>query len=151
MQSDHETLTDVFIETLEQFALLFGEPADSGEMPPTEEPYRSAVIRFQAGSRTGEFIVAASPELCREVAANIIGLDPEDVADEAMTDSVKELANVVLGAMADRCFGAQTVCEMEPPEVRSLDRDALAAMIADPDGICMRVDDHFLLARLNVQ
>ena len=90
-----ETLKDTagqaLCETLSRLAFIFADPQDP-DSPPTE-PKRSLKARLSfRGSVQGTLEMALPAPLGIEIAANILGCEPDDEeAETACVDSVKEV------------------------------------------------------------
>lgn len=142
MEPKHkEILSNVFLGVLEQFAFLFGDPGEEGMEPMLEEPYAHAFMSF-AGAFGGRISVAVPVSLCNEVAANVLGLEPdEDEALEKSTDAIKEMLNITCGHMLTELAGCEPVFELSPPTVKMLDSVEAASLACDPDGLTLLVDN----------
>ena len=89
-----ELLYNVFCDAMEKLAFMFSEPAERDVLSPIDNKYVSASMTF-TGEMTGEISITVSEEMCIEIAANILGVNPDD--EQAMNlgiDSFKEVLNV---------------------------------------------------------
>ena len=115
IQTSDEVLLESLNEALETMAFLTALPAEE-ELP---SPEQSVVVtmRFE-GPNSGSFQLAGGRELTQYMAANALGLDPDDeeVQDKDI-DAFKELLN--------------TTCGLLLPQLADLDSDAFN--ITTPD------------------
>jgi len=126
-----DVLAEVAASVLEDAAFVFTERAPG----PTawSETAVAAEIGY-GGPEEGELVLVTSPPLAAQLAANMLGveLDDPEVAERA-ADAVREMLNVVAGALMARVFGTSVVCHLEVPR----------APTARPDGApppCCTVD-----------
>ena len=78
-----------------------------------------------------------------EIAANILGLDPEDVESQRMmNDAVAEMLNVVCGHVIIGLAGSDANFKLQTPVTRELDTDDLRTMIAEDQYIGFMLDDN---------
>ncbi len=95
----------------------------------------SASIRF-AGATEGELRIFVVPGALPHLAADILGVSPEDPAGAALgEEALAELANVLLGALLGRWIVAPTLYHMGLPEVHRV-RGLSIAPPASSDGCC---------------
>ena len=151
MNIDHNLFAEVVAETLEQYAFLFGEPAEGATVPLEPRDYIEAIIGFTGGGERGLMSIAAPADLCREMAGNILGLDGAEVAEDAAMDAIKELANVLVGSFTVRRLGADIPCALDTPTARILDPTQMNALAARAGAACFRVDEHLVVAVLEEQ
>lgn len=136
----------VLIECLEQFAFLFADPVDSDEMDCTwEDSYWLGKLHFESESHTGTLQMVMPADLCVEMTVNVMGLDGEDEATEALlADALKEFVNIAAGTFTAAAFGTGTVFKLSPPEAEKVESgDAVATVLAHADSVaCLQVDDY---------
>jgi hypothetical protein len=110
-----EMLTEVLSSVLEEAAFFLIEP----EAVPDhfEGDVFSASIDFEA-MRGGQLRLTASRNLARNLAANMLGIDPGDPeADEQGRNALGEILNVLGGAFVTRHFGTKTPFQLGLPSV----------------------------------
>ena len=145
---DH-LLADVVAETLEQFAFLFGEPEEEGPVRVKPQRYIEASIGFSGGGEVGTLIVAASADLCREMAGNVLGLEGAEIPSDAPVDAIKELSNILVGSLTARKLGVGVSCALEPPLSRMLTADEMQALAGRAGALRFRIDEHLFVAVLD--
>lgn len=110
-----EMLTEVLSNVLEEAAFFMIEPE---AVPPRYEgEIFSAAIDFEA-VRGGQLRLTASRNLARNLAANMLGIDPNDPeADEQGRNALGEILNVLGGAFVTRHFGTKVPFQLGLPTV----------------------------------
>jgi CheY-specific phosphatase CheX len=104
-----ETMFFIFPESLEDASTLFRGPGVRAWVP-VEGPKN-----FRVG-------LTLSLALAREMAANFLGLEKDEVPPDKMEDVVKETANMVAGSFLRREEAPETF-NLKPPEALRLDLD----------------------------
>lgn len=135
-----EILEKTLAEVLEEAAFSFSEPLEPSA--DWEGPLIVAEIDY-VGPESGRLTLAI-PEACaRELAANLLGLEPGGSEDLASArDSVAELLNIVVGAMMPELFDAQARVQLGIPQVFDEAPEACGArMKACEARAALRVDE----------
>lgn len=84
------------------------------------------------GPAHGTVQLATSPEFAAELAANLLGLDPDDVtAARRAHEALGELLNIFAGALFAKWFGPGERCAMGIPRLRTVAAGAPAARPAE--------------------
>lgn len=150
MPNEHaETIRNVFCDVLEKMAFMFGELAEEDEMPPSVESAVEASMTF-SGPFKGGLALAVPAKMCPELAANILGIDPdEEGAVEKAHDALKEVLNVICGNVLTEMAGVDPVFDLSVPEINELDAAAWKALQNDAATVAFLVDDYPTLLRLN--
>jgi CheY-specific phosphatase CheX len=104
-----ETMFFIFPESLEEASTLFHGPGLRAWVP-VEGPKN-----FRVG-------LTLSLALAREMAANFLGLEKDEVPPEKMEDVVKETANMVAGSFLSKEKAPDTF-NLKPPKALPLDLD----------------------------
>jgi CheY-specific phosphatase CheX len=110
-----EMLGEVLSSVLEEAAFFMIEP----EAAPHDYDGEvfSATIDFEA-VRGGQLRLTASRNLARNLAANMLGIDPNDAeADEQGRNALGEILNVLGGAFITRHFGTKVPFQLGLPTV----------------------------------
>lgn len=123
---------------LEDAAFVFTEPVAE---PIDANSWPGTVIEVQlpfTGPVGGRFVLAASAELCSELAVEMLGVEPGDPeADASSEDVLGELLNMLAGMTLEQALGNEGLWELGVPEARSL---SAAAYVSGP-----RADIHIRL------
>lgn len=149
MSPGRELLETVMADTLEQFAFLFSETGEEDDILSRSDSYLQADIAFEGGGEKGLLRVAAPEELCREMAANILGLDDSEIPAEAAIDAIKELANVLVGSLTAQRFGTNVCCSLKTPSAHSVNSAQVKALAAAPGALLMNVEEKGVVAILD--
>lgn len=117
--SQQEVLHTVVRQILEDATFVFAEPAE--ELPEWIDDVLEAEVTF-AGPSSGRLLIAMSPDLAVNLAANLLGIDSDD------PDAVKrghgaggEIANMICGALMEKLFGAEAICRLGIPQVATVE------------------------------
>ncbi len=133
-------LSNVILEILEKQAFLFGEPLDK-EMPKTEGPFLRALIAF-TGPMQGRLSVVAPQSLVQIMAANMLGLEPEDEKTQRLAqDAFKEFLNVLCGAILVELAGTAPAFHLSLPEIWPIASIEWKNFLACPEALCIETDE----------
>ncbi len=105
-------LTDILGQVLQESAFIFAEPDDEPSAWP--RPVLTALIAFES-TRGGTLRLVTTPAASAEIAANMLGIDPGQEADENGRAAVAELLNVLGGAFVTRYFGTAVPSQLGLP------------------------------------
>jgi CheY-specific phosphatase CheX len=121
MCPQREILSKVFDETLEQVAYMFLAPADKDEVEAEKGvKYLQSFISF-TGPSNGLISLTAPESLVIEMAANILGADPEDdFVKEQSADAIGEMINVICGHYLTETEGEEPVFDLSVPVMTTL-------------------------------
>lgn len=137
-----------FAGILEQMAFLFADPVSADEMPPLTDPAVRVSMGF-TGPFSGRMIMALPEPMCPVVAANLLGIEPEDAADKSKAeDAVKELLNVACGHVLTAIAGPKPVFALSPPIVEPLDNDGWEALVSSESTALVVVEEFPVLLHL---
>lgn len=116
-------LEKVFPQVLEDYAFMFGDVLEEGAAPAPDGACIAARMKF-AGPFQGHLALSAPESFCRQLAANVLGLEMEDAEVESgAADSLKELLNVVCGNLLTELAGDEPVFDLTIPEVVPLSEE----------------------------
>lgn len=151
MKTEHaEVLNDTLCRVIEQVAFMFAEPADPAILPAPQGACIVADMRF-TGAFNGGLRMAAASRFCVEMAANVLGMEPDDPASEAHgIDTMKELLNVVCGNVLTEIAGSEAVFTLSIPMACAFDASAWQLMLGRAPA-CFTVDEHPVMVELNVE
>jgi hypothetical protein len=127
---DREGFVRAVSQTLEEAAFVFVEDVAPGDAPWGGELLLEACIPF-TGPTPGDLALSVSRDHAIELAANLLGVDPEaPEADGAASDALGELANILCGVLLERWFPGDKRYGMGTPLVRRIDATAYGARAA---------------------
>lgn len=151
MSSGYEdALMEVFCETVEHLAFMFGDPLEDEATLDAGETYCRVTMHFK-GERAGSLVLAVPGDLRAVLAANMLGVDADAEKAHAFgEDALKELLNVTCGQLLTRIAGEQPVFDLSPPELSMLDRSAWRDMFVEPTVLRVLVDDCPALLRVHI-
>ncbi len=113
------TLGTIFSEVLADLAFMFteeeqAEPAANYDWLETRIGYR--------GPESGNLRFRCPAQFCVRLAANLLGIDPDDAAAaDTSHDAAKEFMNVVCGHFVTTMYGTEKVFNLTIPETRAMD------------------------------
>lgn len=136
-------------DVLERFAFMFADDPNSGEDTDWTDEYLHAVISFNGASR-GRLSMAAPISLCTELAANVLGINPEENADEMASDALRELINIVCGELVVALFGNEMIFDLTVPTLDHIDSKRCRTLSADPNQLRFLVDGAPILVGLSI-
>lgn len=114
-------LADALLSVLEQVCFMFGERLE--ERSQAHDSVHEAVqttMQF-SGHRKGTVSLTVPTEMCMELAANVMGVDPDEVHGlENAEDALKEVLNVTCGSLLTAMFGFEPVFDLSIPEVSEI-------------------------------
>jgi len=142
MQTERkEVLNQVFCDVFERLAFMFGEPTPKEDLPEDSTEFVQVKMGFNGPTQGSlEFVVPV--EMCEEIAANVLGMDPDDeLVRERALDSLKEMLNVTCGQLLTSIAGEGPVFDLSIPSVTDLDRAGWAGFLSDPETLTFLVDD----------
>jgi len=146
-----KTLSATFLDIVEQLTFMFGDPEEKEDLDLELEDFTQASMTF-TGDMVGSLTVVVPTSITAEIAANILGLEPEDISDDAMlNDAVGEMLNVVCGHVIMTIAGKDANFALQAPQVSILAKDAVASLIDNPDFIGFTLDDHPVLLGLTTE
>jgi CheY-specific phosphatase CheX len=152
MQIDHkQLLSEVFCEVMEKLAFMFGEFTAKEELSQTTSDCVQARMTF-TGALTGALALVVPAEMCVEVAANVLGMEPDDEFVTARaTDALKEVLNVTCGRLLTALVGEKPVVDLSVPVATKLDAAGWTAFLNEPEAVGLVVDDKPVLLRLSLE
>jgi hypothetical protein len=134
-----EVLASTLAQVLEEAAFLFAERSE--DPPPLGDTVLQARLSFM-GDHEGELVLAAAPELCATLAANLLG---EDEGGAAATgddeDAVGELLNMVAGALLVDLYGPDAQCLLGLPRVERVAPAQHEGELARADAVATLVEE----------
>jgi len=142
-------LRDVMMETLEEYAFMFAEAGEYATEPadsPVE--YLSSSVVFRGADQCGEVLVALPVSMCAEMAANVMGMDPEEVPETAVEDAIREWANIVTGSLTAKWFGVNTVFALDPPSSLRGSLAEVSALKGGAEPVVLSVDEQLVVGCL---
>ncbi|MBK7189183.1 MAG: chemotaxis protein CheX [bacterium] len=146
-----DVLTSVsatFLEVVEQLTFMFGEPAAKSGVLDADGDYVLAQLDF-TGDVTGRLSLAVPADCVPEIAANILGLEPEEMEASTMApDSLGEMLNVICGHVIMAIAGKGADFRLGGPEVGPATPEFLAACVDDENWLGFLLEENVVLLGL---
>ena len=142
MSSEYKTiLAEVFCDILMKYAFMFGDASPKDELPTNGSNYLRAAIDF-SGYRSGTLEISTSTELCAELAANVLGIEPDDDNSvDNSSDALEEFINVVCGQFLTTAFGDAPVFDLSPPSVLEIGETEWKSILSNEEAIGFIIED----------
>jgi two-component system, chemotaxis family, chemotaxis protein CheY len=139
-----------FASVLEKFAFMFSEAVEKEEVREPSSDAIGATISF-SGPVSGALEMILPAEMCPAVAANVLGVDPDDdMAVKRGEDALKELLNVTCGQVLTGLAGEKAEFTVSMPETCRVDRAQWGERRRRDDTAAFVVDSHPVLLRLQI-
>ena len=115
----NQAIKNTVCQVLEEMAFVFVEPIDDDKNRWSNKAVRSH-LSF-SGPCKGYINFITEPEFCFNLAANLLGVEPDDeeVGSKSF-DALGELTNVFGGVLMEKLFGNDKVCNLGIPVVENL-------------------------------
>lgn len=145
-----ELIGGVFCDVLARMAFMFGDSAGPADLPTPAGGAVLAAMTFR-GARRGSLTLAAADGLCPELAANVLGLEPQEAqALDRSGDAFQELLNVTCGHVLTAVAGESAVFDLDAPQLSRLDEAGWTALRDAPGAVGFVVEGHPVLLRLQL-
>lgn len=138
-----DIVDDSFRLVSEQFALVFADPAPEGDPSVTEPPEGELLFAHASfsGASAGALGIAAPWSLVAEMAANVLGLEPDDeVAAAKGPATLAELVNMTCGRLVTN-LDAEAATILHPPSVAAIDGAEWRRLAAEQSTRAYLVED----------
>jgi len=137
-------------DVLERAVFMFCEPADEQALPDGCADLVKAEMTFR-GDAEGSIMFVVPRELCEEIAANALGLEPGSAEARAgAEDALCELLNVVCGHLLTAVWGDGAVFDLSAPRAAAVEEDQWRDLVADPDSLALIMEDRPFLLRFSI-
>lgn len=148
MNFGQEIVSVIFLDISERLAFMFGDPVTREQIDTEGGEWAQAGVDF-SGETAGRLTLSAPQELCLEIAANILGTDPEEIADGMLAeDALRELLNVVTGHVVPGLQGEDEAFELSVPVYEALTPEQVEELMGHPGTIYYELDDSPVLLNL---
>ena len=141
-----EILLRVTSGVLERFAFMFAEEPDDEDDEWRGECIRAAIT--YNGSVDGELALAAPEPFCREIAANVMGEDADELSEEVINDAVRELTNIICGEFVAALHGEVEVVDLTVPVLYRIDRTRWRELAAETESVLLFAEEQRIMVGL---
>ncbi len=128
---------DVVSGSLEKLAFLFSSPDPGRDLVLFEDAMTAEA--FFEGAFSGRLAVVMTLPVLTELAANMLGIDIEEVGEEQCQDALKETVNIICGNWLPVKAGTEAVFNISAPVILS-PQEAKATLIPDECDILAKLD-----------
>jgi chemotaxis protein CheX len=152
MTSKHEeVISRVFCDVIEQLAFMFGESVAPKDLVDAGESFVKVEMGF-TGELDGSLWMVLTEEVCPEIAANVLGLDPDDkIAADRSYDAIKEVLNVTCGNLLTSISGEEPIFDLSIPQISHLNGGDWNELINLENAVPILVDDNPVLLCLAIE
>ena len=144
-----ERIGEIIVGIIEKQAFLLGEPVGRGELADDIGDGFKAAVNF-SGHASGNLRLQASRATCQELAANVLGVDEEDIDDAAARDAIGEMLNVLCGNILTELAGADPIFDLSPPTVEAAGAGDWKAALSAPGALAFLMEDEPFVVALAV-
>jgi len=151
---DSDVMTATVLRVLEEAAFVFAESVEETEAPDFADSIVVTDLSF-AGPGTdtarGRLILAANTDWTQELAANMMGTDPDDPDIQGKgPSSLGELLNMIGGVLMGDIFGP-VATSLGIPRIRTLDASEFASLSReDSSRVILATDEGHRIELLSV-
>lgn len=137
---DSNTLSRLVVDALERTAFVLADPCDDDARLPPADTF--AQIDF-SGPTAGNVQLHASRSFARNLAASILGAEPNDITDVQSEEALRELANIVGGSVITALGGSDCRFSLGLPRLgRGGASGKETACVLDAEGARLEVHCH---------
>jgi CheY-specific phosphatase CheX len=143
-----QSVSATFLGVVEQLTFMFGEPASKTNVLAADDDYVVAHLDF-TGDVNGRLSLAVPSNCVAEIAANILGLEPEELDPSSLApDSLGEVINVICGHVIISITNKGADFRLGSPVISVATPDFLAAAVASDDWLGFLLDENMVLLGL---
>ena len=145
-----DRLQTAVTDVMETFAFVF---VDLDEPPGVQAPNGDIMLAEMSffGPGAGSLCMAAPMALCREMAANALGIEMDEIADVGAEDALKELLNITCGKLTFLMYGPKAIVELTVPEIGIINRPRWQKLRDDPGTIPLFAEDTVILTNCQIK
>jgi len=132
---------------LEQMAFMFADPAEADSVSLNGGEIYLVQMSY-LGPQRGTVIVATHADLGREIACNMLGVEPEEVTGKMVGDALKELLNMSCGQFLTTHYGQGPVFDLTVPLITRIDAGHWKQLASQPGSRLYQVDDYQLVVSI---
>ncbi len=152
MQNEvQDQVCSTFMDVVEKLTFMFGEVITKDEVDTIGTPYTLASMSFD-GDVKGLLSVAVPTDMTAEIAANILGLEPEDIESEEMkNDALAEMLNVVCGHVIMALVGTGANFKLDSPLTCPVDEMTFSSIQDSDEFVALLLDDSPIFLGLKLE
>ena len=148
---DINILAEVFCSVIERESFMFGYAIDKNTATPSDS-MQKASLTFTGEKVSGSISLVLPESLSLELAANMLGAEPEEeFVQEQSKDALGELLNVLCGQFLTTVEGEIPIFDLTVPVVTSIDNSEWENLLKhELVSLLMVEDEHNVLLSLNI-
>ena len=137
-------------EVLASMVSMTLQDADAQDLPPIENSALNVRIEYQ-GEHSGEISIILGDDLASRIARQVLGMDNNDLLDDMIEDSARELANVICGHFITMKYGEKPIMKISVPRLFSISPALFNILSTNEDISSFMVDDLPLLGLVRLK
>ena len=137
-------LTDVTSEVLETMFFALPEPLLDSDLQEQQITFDIRGSISLGGPQKLQLNLFLPKQMASELAANLLGLEPDEIDDEALLDTVREMTNMIAGNFVNR-MGEDAGFEMGIPETSMGKATLSLTTIAERQNVFIMIDENLLM------
>ena len=145
-----EAVVEVLADVLEKQAFMFGEACETEDLEPEGTEFLYGTIGF-TGFTESELALVAPVTFGQELAANLLGVEAEEVEEADALDSAGELLNVAVGHLLTCLYGHDAVFSLTMPLVKAAGPTEWSQFSGRPSVVGLTVDEYPVAVSLAVR
>ncbi len=146
-----EVIENVFCDVFENLAFMFGESIGKDALEAIGSEHTQAHISFD-GARTGELVLVVPDDMCPEIAANVLGVDPDDEqVYELAGDALKEMINIICGRLLTDLVSNDLIFNLSVPEIKKVNSAECSVWLEKEDSLGFIVDEYPVILYLQME
>ena len=143
---DNAILLKVLSDVFEGFAFMFVEEEpefEGGELGDC----LGASIGFSGSGVSGTLEIIAPVDFCADLAANILGVEADELPADAGEGAIKEVVNVSCGYLLAEKFGTDEVFDLSIPQIQTIEQNQCESLVTNESHAVFLVDEAPILVR----
>ena len=137
-------LTDVTSEVLETMFFALPEPLLDSDLQEQQITFDIRGSISLGGAQKLQLNLFLPKRMASELAASLLGLEPDEIDDEALMDTVRELTNMIAGNFVNR-MGEDAGFEMGIPQTSMGKATLPLTAIAERQNVFIMIDENLLM------
>lgn len=149
LSEDREILLRLLEVVLEQLAFMFIEEVEKEDLIVREGRFFHVSMSFK-GFQSGHIEMAIPERMSHLVAANILGIEDDEMIKQSAADAVRELLNIYCGQMLTTIFSCEDIFDLSVPEVKEINPEEWNILADNSDTIGVKIEEFPFLVKLTL-
>ncbi|NLW32466.1 MAG: chemotaxis protein CheX [Fibrobacter sp.] len=146
----NETISSTIMTTLENLAFMFSDYGNKNDVLDHLDNGLMAQIDFY-GISSGNIKIIASRSLCNLLAANILGIEPEEIDSEKKSeDALKETLNIICGRFLTEYYGENEIFTISTPVCCLAAKETATGIIENDQSFALNIEGNPFLTLVSI-